>query len=125
SLLYLNLKNNRISSLPDLVSKTTIQTFIVGHNYLRDVQKILPFLEEVKTLDLSHNQLREITDHFFLLKNLQRLNLDSNKLRTVPYFLQEMKGLTHLSLEKNSFSHEEKTRIEKEFGINLQSDQSE
>lgn len=125
SLVYLNLKNNRINELPHLVSKTNIETLIMGRNYLRCIEQILPFLQEVKTLDLGHNQLSEITDNFFFLKNLQRLNLDSNKLKSLPLFLQNLDKLTHLSLEKNSFSNEEKNRIQKEFGINLRSDSSE
>ncbi len=116
---YLSLKNNQLTELPELKTKSKLKTLILGRNKLTSIDQILPFITDVRTLDLSGNEIETLSQRFMLLRELQRLNLDSNKLRTLPVWMKDVGELAHLSVERNPFSSNEKARIERDLGISL------
>lgn len=78
-LLVLNLKYNKLSSLPSEIS----------------------YLSKLKVLDLENNQLKKLPAAFENLVNLCHLNLKSNKLLCFPVPLCSLQNLEYLNLSDN------------------------
>ncbi len=104
NLLYLSLKNNRIKSLPKLNGTSSLQTLILGRNYLTSsaLQDFFSDFPKISNLDLGHNVIVDLPESLFDLKQLKRLNLEGNKLRgnsdSLMDKLKELTNLEHLSL---------------------------
>ncbi|GIX83237.1 hypothetical protein CEXT_625281 [Caerostris extrusa] len=78
-LLILNLKNNKLSSLPSEIS----------------------LLTKLKVLDLENNQLKKLPPSFENLVSLCHLNLKSNKLVHFPMPICSLYALEYLNLSDN------------------------
>lgn len=117
----LNLKNNKISALPELKHFSTIRHLNLGRNHLSSssLKNFFIKIPYLNSLDLGHNKLRSIPESLKYLKDLRRLNLEGNKITDFPEELKELKELTHLSLINNPFTSEEKVRIQKEFKLEV------
>lgn len=114
---YLNLKNNKITHLPSLSKRNSIQTLILSRNNILEIDNFFRFFADLSTLDLGHNQLKQLSKDIVSLNKLRRLVLDSNKLKELPITNNQMPFLQHLSLDDNIFNNEEKSRIQKNLNI--------
>ncbi|KAJ1515295.1 hypothetical protein HMI55_003843 [Coelomomyces lativittatus] len=78
-LVYLNLSENRLSTIPEC--------FLL--------------FSELKELDLSHNRITIIPDNLWRLHKLEKLNLSFNCLTSLPDNIGEMEMLSHFEVKKN------------------------
>jgi len=101
NLTYLSLKNNRLDSLPALSGTSSLQTLIIGRNFLttKNTNYFFSDFPKLSILDLGHNFLNSVPESLFDLKNLKRLNLEGNKLKGDSHMkLKNLSQLDHLSL---------------------------
>jgi internalin A len=77
NLTYLSLKNNRLSNLPKICGTSSLQTLILGRNFLftKSIDDFFFDLPKLTNLDLGHNNLDLIPESLFILSQLKRLNL--------------------------------------------------
>lgn len=73
--------------------------------------------QHLEELMLAHNHLSELPFTFNGLTKLKRLNLDSNAFTKFPDTISELPSLLHVSCDGNLFSEEEKSRIQRQFGL--------
>ena len=118
---YLSLKNNRLSKLPELETRSHIKQLILGRNYLsaKTLESFFNEMPGLHYLDLGHNLIDHIPESVYRLSKLRRLNLENNKLHDVPLKLKELKELNHLSVCNNPIPENLRPEIEKNFNISL------
>lgn len=118
---YLNLKNNRIESLPALFQNNQIKELLIGRNFLAEkaLTTFFSVFKQLQVLDLGHNLLQKVPESLIDLKKLRRLNLESNLLSDLSPRLKHLPELAHLCLLNNPFPDAEKILIAKDFNIQL------
>jgi len=75
----LYLKNNKLTSIPDLNKLTELGELNLGDNQLTSIPSDLSKLTELKELDLGYNQLTSVPD-LSKLTELEWLNLNNNPI---------------------------------------------
>lgn len=74
-------------------------------------------LVNIQEMTVVENQIETLPASILDLKDLRRLNLDHNKIKTLPNWFKKHQSLNALSIDGNSFTVEEKERIEREFNL--------
>jgi Leucine-rich repeat (LRR) protein len=74
---FLDLSNNRLTSLPDLSSSKILTDLIVGNNRLSSMPSLLK-LRYLETLDISNNNLSAFPEGLEMLTGLKEINLEGN-----------------------------------------------
>jgi Leucine-rich repeat (LRR) protein len=68
------------------------------------------------TINFADNKLSAIPDEIGYISTLEEIDLQNNNLTTIPETLKKLKNLTYIDLSgSNSFSKDERKRIEKIF----------
>jgi Leucine-rich repeat (LRR) protein len=125
-LMILNLKENKISSLPDDVGDFSQLTLLdcsfnnftefpkqlckcislyeirFNNNKIVKLPKEIGQFTNIWTLDFSNNQLKKIPDEICNLKNVKQLNFCNNQLTELPLSIGTMTPLVILSVARNN-----------------------
>jgi internalin A len=95
----LYLWNNRLTDLPEVVTKlTNLTTLNLYHNKLRYLSPRIAQLTNLTTLDLSFNNLRELSSAIAQLTNLTTLDLNFNDLTSLSEVIPQLTNLRALRL---------------------------
>lgn len=99
---YLNLSNNRLTSIPENVSRLNrLRQRDLSGNQLTRLPNTIADLSNIALLDLSRNTLRTLPSSLSQLSQLQVLDLSKNQLVEIPTDLSELKDLRQLFLHDN------------------------
>lgn len=102
SLRLLNLKFNRITTLPEsLTSLSNLQFLYLDNNQLTSLPRSLKDLKSLQVLSASNNRIRELPEEIGNCTKLENLNLASNDLTLLPSSMQHLTSLSILRLEGN------------------------
>lgn len=93
---------SELEELPDM-SKTNMQTFVVSHNKIRDLQHPERLPGQLKQLEVMSNKLSIVNTGFFLLNKLKSLILTNNDIKEIPPEIERSK-LHCLMLGENPIS---------------------
>jgi Leucine-rich repeat (LRR) protein len=77
----LNLSTNRLISLPDVSSWTSLTSLLVGENKLKSLPKGFASLQQLRTADLTGNDITQLDDKIALMDGLEHLTIAANPLR--------------------------------------------
>ncbi|XP_051011849.1 leucine-rich repeat-containing protein 69 [Acomys russatus] len=101
-LVLLNLNGNRLTSLPQEISRLRNLTYLsISHNKLTRIPTELCSLEHLSVLYLNYNQLMCIPDEIKCLHNLQKLFLARNNIDVMPEGICHLKKLRILDIAGN------------------------
>jgi len=107
----LNLKENRLTKLPNSIGNlTNLTKLYVSGNILTELPDSIGNLTNLEKLRLRYNQLTELPDSIGNLTNLKELNLRYNDLTELPQSLGNLTNLERLWLDHNPWQK----RISKE-----------
>ncbi len=97
----LNLKNNRLTFIPNEINNLqSLKNLTLDNNKLTLIPSGVRNLVDLEILSLRSNQIRHIPDNFFTnLTNINNLSLSINQLRQIP---SSIKGLTSLQYFSSS-----------------------
>ncbi|CAK7289872.1 Leucine-rich repeat-containing protein 69 [Vulpes lagopus] len=101
-LILLNLNNNRLTWIPQEVSRLkSLVILSINHNQLASIPKELCFLENLSELQLSYNRLLSLPEEIKFLKKLQKLVLIKNNIEVLPEGLRDLQNLRILDIAGN------------------------
>ncbi|XP_038569591.1 volume-regulated anion channel subunit LRRC8C [Micropterus salmoides] len=104
-LVTLRLWHNNITYIPDHISKLrTLETLDISWNKLRKLPSRLFYCTKLRHLDVSHNQLTSLPPEVGILQSLQVFSAAFNSLETLPEELFSCKRLKSLALGNNCLS---------------------
>ncbi len=98
SLVHLDLRRNRLKSLPEWIGTLGLRSLNLSGNRLNTATE-LASCTQLRVLDLSANALSDTTDLFDNMTELRSLNLAFNAL--VHFALPPLENLEHLNLSSN------------------------
>ncbi|XP_064081682.1 E3 ubiquitin-protein ligase LRSAM1-like [Macrobrachium nipponense] len=107
------LRNNNLSSLEKggkLHELCSLELLDLSNNKLSHLPESISKLKKLKVLKLSNNKIKTLPHSFSELRNLQELYLSSNRLSKVPTCICALPNLRVLTLKDNSI-----TELPKEF----------
>ena len=101
----LDLSGNRLTSLPDSISRlANLQSLDLSDNQLTSLPDSISRLANLQILDLDHNKLTSLPDSIARLADLQILYLDGNKLTSLPDSVAQLTKLRFLYLNYNQLT---------------------
>jgi len=105
NLLYLNLYNNQLSSLPESFGNLQNLLYLnLYNNQLSSLPESFGNLQNLSELHLSDNQLSSLPESFGNLQNLSDLYLSDNQLSSLPESIGNLQNLSDLYLSYNQLS---------------------
>lgn len=81
ALKYLDVSLNRLSTLPDITSWTSLATLLLGENNLSLLPEGFLSLQQLRTADFTGNNLSKLDERIALMESLENLTLAANPLR--------------------------------------------
>jgi Leucine-rich repeat (LRR) protein len=108
NLKFLDVSNNKLISLPPLVSGTICEFRAFG-NQITALPAIQ--MENLEILDMKSNKISVLPEDIGALHKLKKVCLDDNFLTTVPKFVGKLMQLTDLSLAKNKLASVEEDAL--------------
>ena len=94
SLKYMNLRRNKLSSLPPMTTNLkNLEQVVLTHNFFTDFPLQLTCLPKLHTLQLDNNAIERIPDALVDATALTDLNVANNPLKEVPSVLSIMHHL--------------------------------
>jgi Leucine-rich repeat (LRR) protein len=81
TLKHLDVSLNRLSSLPDMSSWTSLTTLLVGENNLSSLPEGFLSLQQLRNADFTGNNLNKLDERVALMEALENLTLAANPLR--------------------------------------------
>jgi len=122
ALRHLDLEANRLSSLPDMTSWTSLTTLLVGSNKLASFPDGFVSLQQnLQHADFTGNDLSNVDEKIALMNGLRVLTLAANPLRVRKYLTMETADLKRDLQSKLEPSNAEET-LENEDQITLEDD---
>ena len=104
-LTYLNLKDNKLQSLPaDVFACNLLKYLNLSINELRDVSDSIGELTDLKELFLSNNKLATVPASLSYCKSLQAIELQNNVLTKIPPESLNLPQLLKLNLSSNKLT---------------------
>ena len=98
-------RNNKLTTLPESVSKLTNLTSLnLSGNNLKTLPESFGELTNLTSLGLSNNQLTKLPESVDKLTNLTSLDVNNNKLTKLPESFGELTNLTSLDLRNNQLT---------------------
>jgi Leucine-rich repeat (LRR) protein len=99
----LDLRNNKLASLPIMQVFVNLKYLNVCYNKLTSLPKELGYCRNLKILRASHNEIQMIHSHCFnaSMMKLVELHLDFNKLTTLPNTVHLLPELMEINVEHN------------------------
>jgi Leucine-rich repeat (LRR) protein len=100
---YLDLSNNRLTSLPPDLGRlnSSLQVLNVSSNRLVSIPRSIGLLSQLRILDLSSNCLHELPIELVDLNSLQTLDVSRNRLCIIPGDVAEFMKKTTMLLVDN------------------------
>jgi Leucine-rich repeat (LRR) protein len=77
----LNVSTNRLTTLPEVSSWTSLTTLLVGENKLAVLPQGFVSLQQLRTADFTGNDITRLDERIALMKSLQHLTVAANPLR--------------------------------------------
>lgn len=77
----LDITANRIDSLPDISSWTSLTTLMVAENKLKSLPEGFTSLHQLRTADFTGNDLTKLDENIALMEGLENLTVSANPLR--------------------------------------------
>jgi Leucine-rich repeat (LRR) protein len=77
----LNISTNRLTSLPEVSSWSSLTTLLVGENKLAILPEGFVSLQQLRTADFTGNDIRQLDERIALMDSLQHLTVAANPLR--------------------------------------------
>jgi Leucine-rich repeat (LRR) protein len=77
----LNISTNRLTSLPEVSSWTSLITLLVGANKLAVLPEGFVTLQQLRTADFTGNDITQLDERIALMDSLQHLTVAANPLR--------------------------------------------
>ncbi|PSN72065.1 L domain-like protein [Corynespora cassiicola Philippines] len=81
ALKHLDLSTNRLSSLPNMTSWTSLTTLLVGENKISSLPEGFVTLQQLRTADFTANDLTKLDDQIALMESLENLTVAANPIR--------------------------------------------
>ncbi|KAF8624639.1 hypothetical protein AX15_005792 [Amanita polypyramis BW_CC] len=98
----LNLRSNRLQSLPWYFERINNLTFLdLANNQLKKFPLVLTSMETLSFLDLSFNELEELPNDISRLRALSELRVAGNKITRLPSTLADLRHLRTLDCQRN------------------------
>ncbi|KAF3425424.1 hypothetical protein E2986_13360 [Frieseomelitta varia] len=109
---YLNLNNNKLTTLPEVHHLNKLETLSLGNNLISNMTDIF-MTNSLKMLNLKGNNIDNIdVAEWWQLDRLEYLDLSHNKLNSLPSkWHRSMPMLKYLNLEFNNFVSLENVQI--------------
>ncbi|XP_076247987.1 uncharacterized protein LOC143187634 isoform X2 [Calliopsis andreniformis] len=104
NLVYLNLSNNQLSSLPNSLSILNKLVYLnLDYNKFVCIPNVICELKSLKTLTARGNCNKSLPQQLTNLPNLENLDLSFNNLNNLPTSYENLNCLQNLSLANNKF----------------------
>ncbi len=111
SLRSLDLRNNKLETLPDWMSKlTNLSSLDVGYNGLKTLPDWMSKLTNLSSLSVAGNKLETLPDWMSKLTNLSSLYVGGNLFSEFPSVVYQITSLEELELNNKPY-YENKNRI--------------
>jgi Leucine-rich repeat (LRR) protein len=81
ALKHLDMSANRLSTLPDMSSWTSLSTLLLGENNLSELPEGFLSLQQLRNADFTGNNLNKLDERIALMEVLENLTLAANPLR--------------------------------------------
>jgi internalin A len=102
TLTSLDLRSQRLTTLPELIAQSTnLKTLDLSNSQLTTLPYEIGQLTNLTSLNLQNNQLVTLPESIAQLTNLKTLDLSNNQLTTLPYEIGQLTNLTSLNLSNN------------------------
>lgn len=101
SLVHLDMRQNRLTSVPTLPDSPGLSEVQLGINGIREVSAAAIARRTIATLDLSDNAIATLPDGMRVMEALHTLDLRNNDLNVLPPFLGFLPALTRLLADGN------------------------
>ena len=100
SIRSLNLRRNRLTILESEMFETMtgLETLLLDHNYLEDVNGVFSSISSLKNISISHNSLKWF-DMAFFHNTIQAINISSNKIEEIGNYYKIFDGFSLQSLD--------------------------
>lgn len=113
ALKWLRLNDNRLSSLPDMKSLSSLRRIYLRGNKFAEVPESLRDVPSLTDIDLSGNPVKEIPDWLAKKEGLEFLSFTRTLVTKLPEDLSAWRGLKALQLGELKLSPGEMARIRK------------
>ena len=100
-LTVLKINENQITSLPELGNLVNLRVFDASKNKIKDIPSSLQNCNLLEEINLSSNNINRFPDCILEIKNLRSLNTSCNSIKYVPYRLGFLENLTMLDMSRN------------------------
>jgi internalin A len=100
SLKHLNLNRNQLDSMPPVISNPCLISLNLCNNRLRSLPRLVT--PQLRFLTASNNRLRAMPEDVSSLTQLDMLQLEANQLRHFPEHYAQLTSVTLLDVRQNS-----------------------
>ena len=105
NLLYLDLRNNKLTSLPsNIVELTQLEDLNIDDNNLTSLPEDIGKLRSLITLDVNKNNISNLPESICNLTNLELIMISKNQIVTLPERLDNLSKLQTLNFSGNKLS---------------------
>ena len=108
SIRSLNLRRNKLTILESDIFETIkgLETLLLDHNYLEDINGVFSSISSLKNISISHNSLKWF-DMAFFHNTIQAINISSNKIEEIGNYYKIFDGssLQSVDLSYNRISY--------------------
>ena len=101
SLVALVLKNNGLTTLPDMKSMVNLVSLDISKNSLTEIPVNIRKLKNLRRLDVESCQLNQLPDWLGELQHLGTLYVDNNHISELPKSMGTLSELFHLKIHDN------------------------
>lgn len=105
NLQYLNLSNNKLTSISESAWKLdNLQSLNLANNTINGATKGFKSFPNLEVINLSNNNLQTLSEGFGAMPKVRTINLSDNKLESLPKNIGNMASLESLVLDNNKLT---------------------